>query len=672
MKKKNLRIQIYITIALTFLLLSVCYAVILFQFENKRRDTVVNKIVMSVNAMVQLRKNDFANDLFMNHSSAIGIMIEEMLQIQGIVGVSIFDKDGKSYAAAGVLMGGNSLDYEKEPGDAVSPGDYKYYENTLNNIKMLAYIEPIKAIGEKLGYIKILYSLEEVVKESRLSMTFFTTLIFSVLLLIAVLLHFLLSYYVTKPVGQIVAAMKDVHNGQLGVQVDLSSKNEIGVMAQTFNQMSIENEKMYNELITLNENLEQIVEKRTLELKQEEAKSRSLLENSPDFIMDIDHEFKIQYLNKPVNGSVGKGIIGNSVFDLTPSKYSREFKMVITGVMDTREKGIIETRLNFPGDEALWYEVRFGAIETDGKVAGIIMIATDITQRKRDQAKLEAVRNELIKQAHQAGMADIAIGTLHNVGNVLNSILTSVSLLKEIAEHSSTEELVKSNNMLREKMDNLEEFILNNPKGRMLLEYYLEIEVILVSEIETVRSHIDRLEDKAKTMIDVIVAQQNYAGASALTEMYNLAEIVNDGLIMQTQLLENNKISVVKELVDAPKIPLQRTKLMHILINLIKNAIDSMSGVEKENRELKFSIEHGGENILLKISDTGIGIEKENIDKIFSFGFTTKKEGHGFGLHSSANYMTEMGGTIRAESNGVGKGAEFILSFPVNNISDKK
>ena len=68
----------------------------------------------------------------------------------------------------------------------------------------------------------------------------------------------------------------------------------------------------------------------------------------------------------------------------------------------------------------------------------------------------------------------------------------------------------------------------------------------------------------------------------------------------------------------------------------------------------------------------GIGIAPENITKIFSHGFTTKKDGHGFGLHSGANAAREIGGNLTAHSDGVGKGAVFILDLPVSAVARSK
>jgi sensor histidine kinase regulating citrate/malate metabolism len=89
-----------------------------------------------------------------------------------------------------------------------------------------------------------------------------------------------------------------------------------------------------------------------------------------------------------------------------------------------------------------------------------------------------------------------------------------------------------------------------------------------------------------------------------------------------------------------------------------------MVGMDPEKKTLRISIQNENGSIFIRIKDAGCGIAGENLNKIFSYGFTTKKDGHGFGLHSSVNYMKEMGGEMWAESEGVGRGAQFVLKFP--------
>ncbi len=302
--------------------------------------------------------------------------------------------------------------------------------------------------------------------------------------------------------------------------------------------------------------------------------------------------------------------------------------------------------------------------DNEGQTIGFVGIYTDITKRKKAEAELAAAQKELVEKAHQAGMADIATGTLHNVGNILNSVKTSGQIILEVLGVSSIDGLKKANDMLRENMDHLDEFIIKDPMGKKLMQYYLKLEDEFTSEHSTTKKHVTRLNNKVNAIAEVIAAQQSYAGAGGLSEKHSLSEIVEDALTMQFGTTGRYDINIIKDFHSIPNIFLQRTKLIHILINLIKNSTESILESGADEKTLTFSIYSDGEGIFLKMSDTGFGIEKGNLEKIFSHGFTTKKTGHGFGLHSSANYMKEMGGRMWAESEGEGKGATFILRFP--------
>ncbi len=278
--------------------------------------------------------------------------------------------------------------------------------------------------------------------------------------------------------------------------------------------------------------------------------------------------------------------------------------------------------------------------------------------------KLKESQKEALDNAHKAGMADIATGTLHNVGNILNSVKTSAQIIAEVHESSAVRDFKKANSLLRENIDRIEEFILQNPKGIKLMQYYLKLEDEFSAGKIQIMEHVDRLTNKVNAIEEVIAAQQSYAGISALTEESDLSDIVEDALAMQSEPTKRDNIKVAKDFSNVPTVTIQRTKLVHVLINLIKNARESIVEARENERDLAISINATKDSILLKLRDNGVGIARDNIDKIFSHGFTTKQGGHGFGLHSSANYMKEMGGNMWAESEGEGKGASFFLRFP--------
>lgn len=280
--------------------------------------------------------------------------------------------------------------------------------------------------------------------------------------------------------------------------------------------------------------------------------------------------------------------------------------------------------------------------------------------------ELEETKDELVDKAHKAGMADIATGVLHNVGNILNSVNTSSSIMEQTIRNSKVEGLKKANALLRKNMDHIEEFIAEDPKGKKLLSYYLKIEDLMVEEQQTMLKHNFRLNEKIHLINDVISTQQNYAGAERYVETVSLPELVESALTLQSGSIDRHDINVEKNLdKSVPKVEGQKTKIIHILVNLFKNAKEAIAeaGIDKEPKVI-VDLCQDESAVYLSITDNGCGITTDKLNKVFNHGFTTKKEGHGFGLHSCSNYMTEMDGQLTVDSDGLNQGATFTLVFP--------
>ncbi len=280
--------------------------------------------------------------------------------------------------------------------------------------------------------------------------------------------------------------------------------------------------------------------------------------------------------------------------------------------------------------------------------------------------ELKKTRNELVEKAHKAGMADIATGVLHNVGNILNSVNTSATLIQDTVRQSKIKGFTQANQLLRQNIDRIEEFITESSKGKQLLNYYLRLEDPIKKEHQKVLKQSQRLTEKVELIGEAIAAQQSYAGAGIEADEASLDEMVNDALTLQSGTIERHGLTIKKDLQPIDPISAQRTQLIHILVNLFKNAKEAMAENAPEEKIINIKTWQQEGAIYLSISDNGYGIKEENIDKVFSQGFSTKNDGHGFGLHSCANYMQSMGGQIKVESEGEGKGATFTLIFPAN------
>lgn len=278
--------------------------------------------------------------------------------------------------------------------------------------------------------------------------------------------------------------------------------------------------------------------------------------------------------------------------------------------------------------------------------------------------ELHSTKKELAEKAHKAGMADLATGILHNLGNVLNSVNISASQIAETLKSSKFLSFKKANKLLNKHQENFEKFILEDSRGKQLLNYYLKLEGAMVEEYKKIKTHSDRLDEKIQLMIEIIDAQQKYAGTGRDAQETSLEEMIDNALALQEGAIERHNLKITKDMGLTDPVIVQRTKLIHILINIFKNAIEAMSELPRQDKMIAIKTWQDEKNVYLSIRDNGIGIHGKDMDKIFTRGFTTKESGHGFGLHSSANHISEMGGKIEVKSEGEGKGATFVLTFP--------
>jgi signal transduction histidine kinase len=282
-----------------------------------------------------------------------------------------------------------------------------------------------------------------------------------------------------------------------------------------------------------------------------------------------------------------------------------------------------------------------------------------VADRTQELTKLQAIA---ITNAHRAGMSEISANVLHNVGNVLNSVNVSCDQLEHTLHTSRAPGLQKVTDLLRTHGDQLDQFLTSDPKGRLLLEYLVMAGVSLGQDHGLLLDELARLKSKVHLINTVISAQQQYASGRFLTERADITQVVDEILAMQAHALSKSGVRVVKHVAPVEGVPIQRTKLAHVLLNLLKNAEEAMAATATEHRVLTIEV-GGGAQPFIRVGDAGEGISADNLVKLFQHGFTTKPDGHGFGLHSCASSMREMGGRLEATSDGVGCGASFTLRF---------
>ncbi len=289
-----------------------------------------------------------------------------------------------------------------------------------------------------------------------------------------------------------------------------------------------------------------------------------------------------------------------------------------------------------------------------------------LEQRVEERTReLKDVHMQLVQTARRAGMAEIATNVLHNVGNVLNSVYTSAQLAKERMVGMRLEHVGRVAHMLQERQSDVGTFLTQDERGRNVIPFLGKLGQNLLDEREELVELLDDVGRYTEHVGDIVKVQQNYARTPRLHEPVQLTELVEDALRINAAGLTRHQVKVARNLEALPPVLTDKHKTLMILVNLVSNAKYAMDGVPPAERLLSVKMERAGtDRVRIEVHDNGMGIAPEMLTRIFQYGFTTRDEGHGFGLHSSALAAQELGGSLTVHSKGPGHGATFTLDLP--------
>jgi signal transduction histidine kinase len=287
-----------------------------------------------------------------------------------------------------------------------------------------------------------------------------------------------------------------------------------------------------------------------------------------------------------------------------------------------------------------------------------------VADKERARAELAKAQEELMLASRQAGMAEVATSVLHNVGNVLNSVNVSAALLNQRLRHSRVEFVAKAAALLRQPPAQLARYLAEDAKGKTLPDYLERLGGVLTQERTYLQTELQSLVKNIEHIKIIVAMQQSNAKTNGVIEQLDPKELVEHALQTQGATYARHNIEVTRDYQPVPRVLVDRHKALQILINLISNAKYALNEKPTDKRVRLSLLTDGPERVLISVSDNGSGIARENLDRIFSQGFTTRKDGHGFGLHSGANAAKELGGSLSVHSDGVGRGATFILELP--------
>jgi len=360
------------------------------------------------------------------------------------------------------------------------------------------------------------------------------------------------------------------------------------------------------------------------------------------------------------------GLDGLSSFELTHEEdvgaVAAEISRLWNGEIEFVD---LEKRYVHKKGHEVWVRLTSALIrEGDTAPERAVEFVRDITATKAADLELERVHKQLMTASRQAGMAEVATNVLHNVGNILNSINISASLVADRVRQSKAGGLGRVAMMLTEQGANVGTFLVSDERGKRVPEYLATLGEQLVADQKATLTEIASLRENLEHIKETVTMQQTYAKLCGVTEVVNVNDLVEDSLRLNAGAFVRHGVTLKREYGEALPITVDKHKVLQILVNLVRNAKYACDESGRQDKLLTLRVEPTEAGARISIIDNGVGIAPENMGRLFHHGFTTRQSGHGFGLHSGAVAAQELGGSLRAESAGLGHGASFILELP--------
>lgn len=289
-------------------------------------------------------------------------------------------------------------------------------------------------------------------------------------------------------------------------------------------------------------------------------------------------------------------------------------------------------------------------------------IGTLASEFDRMVERLAASQAQMLNHARAGGMAEVARGVLHDVGNALQGVTTSAGLLRQRLHARAVDDLGRVSAMLAEHTADLERWLTADPKGKQVPGFLPLLAADLRTAHGAMRDELTQLTAGLDHIQHLVDLQHATAAQHGALEKVALRGLVDEAVRLGS--IHGDGVRVDCDFADVT-LRTEKHKVLAILINLLRNAVHSVTKVAPERRTIRIVAQTDGDRIRITVADQGIGIPRGDLARIFQGGFSTRPQSEGRGLHSCANSATELGGTLVAESEGPDRGANFVLTLPL-------
>jgi len=354
----------------------------------------------------------------------------------------------------------------------------------------------------------------------------------------------------------------------------------------------------------------------------------------------------------------------NAILEFThPADRSIMFDAINAAVAKRKEVCDFRFRVVTPAGESVHLESHARIFcDVHGVPVRILGVSWDVTHQVLDEERRQELQLQLRDASRDAGMAEVATGVLHSVGNVLNSLGVSAALMQTQLRDSRVVNVQRTAALLNEQGGRAGQFLDEDERGKQLPTYLAQLGEYLSAENQRLQTEAAAIAAHVGHIRTIVAAQQTYARRGGVTEAVDVAELLDNAVAIH--FADMTDVSIRREYEPLEPLTLDRHKLIQILGNLLSNARHALKAMSSGPRKLTLRIHRESGFVAIEVLDSGVGIQQEVLHRLFEFGFTTKKDGHGFGLHTSAILAKELEGELAGFSDGAGEGARFILRLP--------
>jgi signal transduction histidine kinase len=299
-------------------------------------------------------------------------------------------------------------------------------------------------------------------------------------------------------------------------------------------------------------------------------------------------------------------------------------------------------------------------------------LTQEVDERKRIQAEREELNRKLLERSRSVGMADVASTVLHNVGNVLNSVNVSIDVAMRALKRVPIADIAVLTSLLQQHRHELVLYLSEDVQGKqipsyltMLAESMTQSHALVETELMGLSRNVDHIRQVVDRQVHLARSEQT------MWEPVRFQNLMEQALAIHRPTLDRRGCEIVERYDKELEGFCDRHQVLQILVNLLSNAQKAMEALPDKSHRLTLHLSAATNRpgfVRFEVSDTGVGIASAHLPRLFTQGFTTRSDGHGIGLHSAMLAAKHLGGTLQANSDGLGQGATFVLDLPVTPI----